>query len=712
MDQDFIQKLTNTVFENLHNEQFGAEELASQIGLSRSQIHRRLHQINGQSITQFIREIRLKEAHDLLEHNAGTASEIAYQVGFGSPTYFNKCFHEYYGYTPGEVKGNQSLKTSKKKIHFFRNVWIAGGIILLILIAFLTAKLALDFSKGNINAGEIKTTIKTHDPSIAKSLVVLPFTNLSDDPNQDYFCNGMVDEIIAHLIKVSDLIVKIDQSTTRFTDPEFSVKEIGDAFGVTNILRGSVQKAGDSIRITPQLFDVHSGAVIWSESYEENISDLSIVFTIQTDVAQNVAEKLKSTMRLQGTGLTYQKSITKNSLAYEYYLKGNEYYRSGAGVKLALESYSKAIEEDSSFVAAYARKAVMHANMYYSKKSDDWVTHNQKALNSIEKAKQLDSEDIEVKIAQAVYYYYIDRNYTLGISILNELKNYAPNMARLYAYIAYMKQKQGKLQESIQELNQAIELEPFNVVYIMVLSASYERIRDFDTSIEIAKEGLKKVPDHTGFRRSIFRAMRKKTGNVDMAMEASGLNKTDIPEQYYRYSRQFDKLIEYIKMEDVSLAGSNNFHPKNHELAHAYFFKGDTTMSRIYADSAIQLLERKLAENPLDHRLAAPLSKCYAFLGDRAQAIAYGKQAIRDLPVKVDAIRGIGRETELAKTYALLGEYDLALDKIEYLLSVPGFLTYGDLWNKPEYYGLRNHPRFQKIISQGEDLQISLSSGL
>jgi len=110
MDQDFIQKLTNTVFENLNNEQFGAEELASQIGLSRSQIHRRLHQINGKSITEFIREIRLKEAHQLLEHNAGTASEIAYQVGFGSPTYFNRCFHEYYGYTPGAVKQRVNLE--------------------------------------------------------------------------------------------------------------------------------------------------------------------------------------------------------------------------------------------------------------------------------------------------------------------------------------------------------------------------------------------------------------------------------------------------------------------------------------------------------------------------------------------------------------------------------------------------------------------------
>ena len=702
MDQDFIQKLTRTVFENLNSEQFGAEELAHQIGLSRSQIHRRLHQIKGQSITQFIREIRLKEAHRLLKINAGTASEIAYQVGFGSPTYFNKCFHEYYGYTPGELKGSNSLKTPKKKIHSFRSVWISGGIILLLAIVYSSIRLTLDYSKGHIKAEEIKSA-RTHNPSVEKSLVVIPFTNLSDDPNQDYFCNGMVDEIITHLIKVSDIIVKRAEYNTRFTDPEFLDKEIGKAFNVTYILRGSASKAGDSIRITPQLIDVASGAIIWSDSYEENIADLSKVFSIQKDVAQNVAIKLKSKMGLRG-----YKRYVQNTLAYEYFLKGNEYDRSGERPVLALESYSKAIKEDSFFVAAYARKAIMHARLYHIKITEDWVIHDQLAQNSIDKAKQLDSENIEVKIAQAMYHYYIDLDCNLGISILNDLEDDAPNMSRLYAYRGNMKGRQGKWEDCIQELNHAIKLEPFNVSYIITLSSYYERLRDFDKSIEIARQGLEKVPDHIGFRKRIFTAMRKKTGNLDLAMAESGLDANDIPRRYYYHSGQFDKLIEYIKKEDFSLTYANNFHPKHHELAHAYFFKGDTVMSRIYADSAIQLLEKMLVENPLDHRLQAPLSKCYAFLGEREKAIEYGKQSISAMPVEDDAIRGIGRETELLKTYALLGENDLALNKIEELLLVPGWLTYGDLLTRPEYYGLRDHPRFQKIIAQGKDLQIAL----
>ena len=107
MDRAFLQKLNSAVFANLNNEQFGAEDLANEVGLSRSQIHRKLQKINGKSITQFIREIRLQEAHRLLEEEAGTASEISCKVGFSSPTYFNRCFSEYYGYPPGEVKNKK-----------------------------------------------------------------------------------------------------------------------------------------------------------------------------------------------------------------------------------------------------------------------------------------------------------------------------------------------------------------------------------------------------------------------------------------------------------------------------------------------------------------------------------------------------------------------------------------------------------------------------
>lgn len=113
MDEVFLQKLTDAVFSNLNNEQFGAEELAKLVGISRSQIHRKLQKINGKSITQFIREIKLEEALKLLQRDVGTSSEISYRVGFSSPVYFTKYFHEYFGCPPSEVK--RKIETTFRK---------------------------------------------------------------------------------------------------------------------------------------------------------------------------------------------------------------------------------------------------------------------------------------------------------------------------------------------------------------------------------------------------------------------------------------------------------------------------------------------------------------------------------------------------------------------------------------------------------------------
>ena len=115
MNDVFLQKIREIILQNISNEHFGIYDLVKKISLSRSQIHRKLKKINGKSITQFIREIRLEEALKLLKGEAGTAAEIAYKVGFNSPTYFNKCFHEYYGITPGEVGRKAIIKNVKNK---------------------------------------------------------------------------------------------------------------------------------------------------------------------------------------------------------------------------------------------------------------------------------------------------------------------------------------------------------------------------------------------------------------------------------------------------------------------------------------------------------------------------------------------------------------------------------------------------------------------
>src|SRR5688572_10860054 len=136
----FFKKMAEIVEANLGNEQFGVEDLVREIGLSRSQVHRKLHEATGQSISQFIREIRLQRAHELLVDGAGTASEIAFSVGFGSPTYFNKCFVEHFGYTPGEAKDRAS---STSALSNRKNLFQPGKRRLLIIGALTLGLIAV-----------------------------------------------------------------------------------------------------------------------------------------------------------------------------------------------------------------------------------------------------------------------------------------------------------------------------------------------------------------------------------------------------------------------------------------------------------------------------------------------------------------------------------------------------------------------------------------
>jgi len=236
MDQDFIQKLTNTVFENLNNEQFGAEELASQIGLSRSQIHRRLHQINGKSITEFIREIRLKEAHQLLEHNAGTASEIAYQVGFGSPTYFNRCFHEYYGYTPGAVKQTVNLEFTCSESSLDSNTQDENPLImpllgrrkpLLTIVAIIVLVLLISAGWSFHRKNKIRWATYQALPEIERLYRESGLT-------ESYNLALKAEKYIPENPDLKDLLVRISSSISIYTDPSGAniyIKEYTDVDG-------------------------------------------------------------------------------------------------------------------------------------------------------------------------------------------------------------------------------------------------------------------------------------------------------------------------------------------------------------------------------------------------------------------------------------------------------------------------------------------------
>jgi len=212
MDQVFINKVTHLIEVNLGNEQFGVKELAKMLGMSRSNLHRKLQMIQGKSASRFIREYRLEKAMLMLQNNVATVSEIAYRVGFGSPSYFNKCFHKYYGYPPGEAK-LRGLKLSHQedisspiiKTDLSRNSLSLNKIILVSTIAILSvftiSYLIYFYSTDNFTTKKTEVTLRD------KSIAVLPCLNLSGEEENQYFADGQMEAILNHLTRIAELRV-------------------------------------------------------------------------------------------------------------------------------------------------------------------------------------------------------------------------------------------------------------------------------------------------------------------------------------------------------------------------------------------------------------------------------------------------------------------------------------------------------------------------
>jgi adenylate cyclase len=597
-----------------------------------------------------------------------------------------------YDITPSGVRKTKPLITEKhsdQKAKPASGGWkIATYFSAVIILALMTFNF---FSRRNLN---------TDISKLEKSIAVLPFINDSGSDSTTYFINGLMEEILNNLQKIKEFRVLSRTSTEQYKGSSIStVPEIAKKLGVNYIVEGSGQKFGNSYRLRVQLIAAKKEKHLWAESYQKEIRGTQDIFSTQSDIAQSIVSALKTSISPEEKRLIDKKTTT-NLLAYDFYLRGNDYL-SKMEFLLAIDMYSKAIREDSLFTAVYAKRAIAHSFFFWLR-GEGWQGHDLKAKQDIEKGLRINPELPEIRFAEAVCYYHKNRNYDKALKILNELKSEAPHMADLYAYTSYVLRRQGKLEESKNELKQAIELDPFNASYYDNLTDTYDLLHKYDDEIECCRQGLSLIPDYISFNSYIYRAYLKEKGDQIEALKISGLMEHDMLWDVYYFSREYDKLIDFIK-KDTNLVASYQlwYEPKTYRLALIYYLNNNASVCRIYADSAILHLKKQLKETPDDERIYATLGKCYALNGNVKDAISCGMKAIDIMPVKADAYLGPGLEEDLMEIYILTNNYNLALDKMEYLLSNPSWLGIGYLSINPLYDKLRSLPRFQKIVSAG-----------
>ncbi|WP_372754430.1 helix-turn-helix domain-containing protein [Mariniflexile sp.] len=370
IEQEFLVKLNNLIELNLENEKFTVAELAASLGKSRSQLHRKLHAITGKSTSQFIREFRLKKAMEMLQNNEATASEIAYKVGFGSPSYFSTCFHDYYGYPPGEVKFRNPSKSLsniynfspkqnsdtiiiKKRIYNLRT-YIIGALALMLFVSFAYYKYAYPIH-DNLNITEEASNTIT-------SIAVLPFKNISGNNDDEAFCDGMTTAIISRLSKIKSIKKVISHtSMMHYKNSKMTMPEIADNLNVHYILESSFQKSANNIKINLQLIDGPSDKLFWSSEYEGKSDS---IFKIQALVAEMVAKQLDADIT-QEEQKQIEKPLTNNTEAYKNYLIGKRIFSSWTSKShvASRRYFEKAIQLDSSFAEAYYNVGLTYSLM-------------------------------------------------------------------------------------------------------------------------------------------------------------------------------------------------------------------------------------------------------------------------------------------------------------------------------------------------------------
>lgn len=456
MDQAFLQKLREVVEDNLENEDFGVRELAREAGLSRSQMHRKLKKLTGQSGSRFIREIRLQHAMELLQKNAATASEIAYRVGFSSPTYFSTCFHDYYGFPPGEAadksskeiekaRKNNDISSTKALVRRPKQLsYLALAFVVVLLLIASYFYLYQEQKPG---------------PASQNSIAVLPLDNLTGETDQTFFVQGLHDALIGELGKLSNLRVISRTSTLPFKSPESSLQEIATQLEVNNIVEGSVYSVGDSIRIQLQLIGIQPEEHHrWAQSYNGTISN---VLNILNDVSREIANEIQLTITPEEQN-RLNKSVTINRETYRAYLKGMFYLNKTnlSDVEKGLRILHEAVEKNPTDPMAYAGLAQGYINLGHGPTPSQDAF--QKARAAAKTAIKLDSTNAEAYSALGSYKLYYERDWRGAEKAFKSANKLNPNLPWNHYHYAWLLYLAGRENEAISEHKLAHELDPLN----------------------------------------------------------------------------------------------------------------------------------------------------------------------------------------------------------------------------------------------------------
>ena len=548
------------------------------------------------------------------------------------------------------------------------------------------------------------------NPAPDKSIAVLPFENLSRDPDNVYFADGVQDEILTRLASLADLKVINRTSVMQYKSGSArDLRKIGHQLGVARVVEGSVQRAGNRVRVNAQLIDVSTNLALWGQTYDRDLAD---VFAIQSEIATSIARQLRASLSAREK-TAIEQAPTNDITAFELYARAKDLLASRnakANLLEAADLLNRAVARDPSFFKAYCLLASTHDRLYFFG-DDHTPARLALAEAAIQEAFRLrpDAGEAHLARAQNLYRGYLD--YDAALAELDVAAKTLPNDAGIFELKGYVERRQGKQEEAVRSLQRAIDLDPRNSFTLQQIALSYRHLRRFAEEKSVLDRALAIDPNDvdTKVERAAvewyWKADTRPLHQVLDSIRATNPGATPDIAEYWLLCSLAERDAAAAK-NAVIAAGENPAYTDEAVSFSRPFMEG--VIARMTKDgagahavfTAARVEQHKTIQA---HESYGPplcvLGLIDAGLGQKEEALREGRRAVELLPVEKDPINGIAMVKYFAMIAAWLGDRDLACEQLAIALHPPSRLTYGELKLLPFWDPLRGDPCFEKIVA-------------